>query len=610
MIGKIRRYPKIVLGIFSFCCFMFVGEYFIRLLFVRTRKVSSNMPDIVRVLGKELTFDDYKKKIDAWGDTYGSFYEKYKIERSSRLFRSVANNHVVNEFIEDVIFFKLAENLSIKIGAEEKNDVLFGDNIDDSLKRSFVDSDGRFDRSQYNNFIQMLANNVRLRMYWDSHVALIMKNRMNNKVKDILDSMSFTNLLEIKRKFVEKNSSYDVSGVFSYIKPEAIDYSKYGNEIKKYYKENKDLFKNDEVFKVKYFINKFDVNNDVKKYNLSNLSSLIDKFSVSDNPVEIAKARSDSDVNVKSGDYSKSFFIEEFPKCFNSNNSFLGSVVVDFPDSAGGLIKIYRIVNIFKANGRLRYDVVAMYKKLLIDEYTSNSLYRGVVERLKNVNNLDEFAEFANECGYKLSELDVNLKTADVKNFENIDVLKKELYKVGGKKKECVLPVIMNKNGVFVGYLCKYVAKGSLKTLDDVITTVRRRIRKNIEKNRANKEITDNAVYKKSISDLKKVKDFMSFSFNGVNMENIEKKAGRDKSLVRDIIKHSVLLNGETSFFKFGDTIIKINVKNLFDNNFNSDLFKEFINKSRTRSNRTDSYVKIFEDMYSVDKLEYAYSLL
>ena len=568
------------------------------------------MPVIVNVLGNRLTFDEYKKGIYVWGDRCGSFYEKYKIERSSRLFRSTANNYVVNEFIDDVIFSKLAGILSIEIGAEEKNDVIFGENIDDKIRRSFVDEDGRFDRSRYNRFIQTLENDVRLKAYWDNEVKLIMKNRRNNKVKDILDGMSSNNLLEIKRKFVDKNSSYDIVGVFSDIKPEDIDYSKYGKEIENYYNKNNDLFRNEEMFKVKYFINKFDVNDDVKKYNLSILSDLIDKFSISSNPIEVAKVRSDSDVSIRSSDYMKSFYKDELPRCFNSDNSVLDSVVVEFPNGVDGLIKIYRIVNVCSVDGKLRYDVVVMYKKLVVDEYSSDSLYNDIVKRLKNVSSLDEFEEFANESGYKLLELDVSLKTDDVENFENINVLKKELYRVGSEKSEHVLPVIVNRNGLFVGYLCKYLAKGSLKTLDDVRNVVMRKIRKRVEKDRVNNQIGSDVVYQKSIDELRRVKGFVSFSLDGVNLDNIDKKSDRNRFLVREIVKYLGLLDGETRFFKFGDRIVRVRVKNVFNSNFDSDLFKDFVNKNRAGNNGSESYVKIFEKLYCVDKLDYAYNLL
>ena len=65
MIREIRSHPKVILGIFGFCCAMFVGEIFIRYWLypreIRTEVVEEG-PTVVRLLGKNLEFAEYKKK--------------------------------------------------------------------------------------------------------------------------------------------------------------------------------------------------------------------------------------------------------------------------------------------------------------------------------------------------------------------------------------------------------------------------------------------------------------------------------------------------------------------------------------------------------------------
>lgn len=611
MIGNIRKYPKIILGIFSFCCLMFVaGEFFIRYFFTRVPSVGLKLPDIVNILDKKLTFDDYQKRILDWTERYGYYYERYQLDRNSKFFRSIANNSVLNDFVTDVIFFKLADNLDISVGPEERNDILFGQNIDNSIKNSFVDKNGRFDRVSYSNFLKEQRVNRRLRNYWSKEVNILLKNKRKNKLKAIFDNMSFVNLLEIKRKFCDQNSSYNVEAIFHDGDLEDVDYSSFENEVVDYYNKNKDLFKCKEAFRIKYFINKFEIGNDVKNYNLNILNSLIDKFSVSSNPVEMSKARSDNDTRLGANDYSKSFYQNKLPSCFNPNDIELGSVAVEFPTDVSGLIKIYRVIDISKHSKSFKYTMAVLYKKVVVDECYKKALLNGIEAELKNVNGLVEFEEFAKEKGYKLEDLNVDLGTSDIKNFENINILKKELYKTDMKGNR-FLPVILNKNGIFVGYLYDHLGKDSFKTLEEVKKDIIRKVKKKIMKDKVKDKIDSNILYKKNINELKSTSGFASFLVEDVNLSNIDKKKLKDKFLLRKLIKYSSLLDDfETSFFYFEGKIIKVRIKNTKLNDFSSDLFNSFADETRKKSNENDNYSTIFEKIYGANKLDYAYNLL
>ena len=608
MIGNIRKYPKVILGIFTFCCVMFVAEFFLRSFFFKKTTVEVKMPDIVSVLDNKLTFNEYKKRIDDWSNRYAYLHAMYKIDRDSKLFKSAANNSVIDDFINDTVFSKLANYLGIEVGSEEKQDVIYGENIDNNIKSSFTDKNGKFNREEYNSFLNKMQTNFNLRYSWDKHVNLILKERKNNKIKTILDNTFITNILELKRKFHDKNGKYNVKGVFLEKKSENIDYSKYQKEINDYYVKNKGYFKNEEVFKIKYFINRFEVNEEVKKYNLNILKNLIDKFTSSANPVEMSKARSEG-VKPNSTDFSKSFSEDELPDCFDGNDIYPGTVAIEFPKEVGDLIKIYKIISVDKSK---KYNVAILYRNVLIDEMLKKSLLDNIQKEFKNINSMDEFEEFANEKGYNLEKLDLDLKTSDIKNFENINTLKKELYKPDSNKKSHILTPILNNNGIFVGYLYEYLAKDSIKNIEEVEKIIKRKLRKKIEKGNANKEINSNVLYKKSFADFKKNDGLTSFSVDNVKLEDVDKKTKKNKALIKDLIKHSSLLDiVETRFFYSDGKIMKVKIENINSNiDKNSDSFKSFVEESKKENKKNDSYSKIFEKIYKAKKLSHAYNLL
>ena len=255
MINNIRKYQKIVLGIFTVCCIMFVGEFFIKsFLFSKpTEKKYVSMPNVVTINDKNiLKFEKYADKINEWKNSIGLLYKRYGIDENSNLYISTANRSVINSFIEDTIFKKIAKELNIIVSSDEQYDILYGSNLDEKIKTSFVNENRVFDRNKYLEFLEKTKSNNMLKFYWLKEKKDIVERRINKKIKTLLDCFTFKNSLQIKRKWEEENTTYDIKYVYKNADEYKKDDSIFNQKVKEYYEENKKNFKQaNESFKIK-----------------------------------------------------------------------------------------------------------------------------------------------------------------------------------------------------------------------------------------------------------------------------------------------------------------------------------------------------------------------
>ena len=84
----------------------------------------------------------------------GLLYKRYGIDENSNLYISTANRSVINSFIEDTIFKKIAKELNIIVSSDEQYDILYGSNLDERIKNLFVNENQVFDRNKYLEFLE------------------------------------------------------------------------------------------------------------------------------------------------------------------------------------------------------------------------------------------------------------------------------------------------------------------------------------------------------------------------------------------------------------------------------------------------------------------------
>lgn len=619
MINNIRKYQKIVLGIFTVCCIMFVGEFFIKsFLFGKpTEKKYVSMPNVVTINDKNtLKFEKYADKINEWKNSVGLLYKRYGIDENSNLYISTANRSVINSFIEDTIFKKIAKELNIIVSSDEQYDILYGSNLDERIKNLFVNENKVFDRNKYLEFLEKTKSNNMLNYYWLKEKRDIVERRINKKIKTLLDCFTFKNSLQIKRKWEEENTTYDIKYVYKNADEYKKDDSIFDQKVKEYYEENKKNFKQaNESFKIKYIIKEIEITDKIKNESINRIIPIIEQFRSSMNPEEFAKAKSDKIDNKRSRKYSKTVNYDNLPKCLKSKKLItVSSIGLKFPKTIDKPIKVYKITDVEDDKNGKKYKLVILYKNIFVDDTIKNNLYTAVENEISNINNIEEFEEFANENNTHIEDLDFNHTTSNIKNFDEINILKKNIYSTEFKREvNSFLPVIKTKNGYFIGYLYKYIPENSLKPFEDVKTNIEKSVDKKFNKKHNENIINNDKTLNNDINTYFNNKSFISGQLSNLKISDIDKTKENNINSIKDILKNiTPLSNGETKFFFNNKKILKLNItKNKFSefNNANKEVEK-YIKNIRENKDKHIDYVNIFQDIYKIEKIDYAYYLI
>ena len=598
---------------------MFVGEFFIKsFLFGKpTEKKYVSMPNVVTINDKNiLKFEKYADKINEWKNSVGLLYKRYGIDENSNLYISTANRSVINSFIEDTIFKKIAKELNIIVSSDEQYDILYGSNLDERIKNLFVNENKVFDRNKYLEFLEKTKSNNMLNYYWLKEKRDIVERRINKKIKTLLDCFTFKNSLQIKRKWEEENTTYDIKYVYKNADEYKKDDSIFNQKVKEYYEENKKNFKQtNESFKIKYIIKEIEITDKIKNESINRIIPIIEQFRSSMNPEEFAKAKSDKIDNKRSRKYSKTVNYDNLPKCLKSKKLItVSSIGLKFPKTIDKPIKVYKITDVEDDKNGKKYKIVILYKNIFVDDTIKNNLYNAVENEISNINNIEEFEEFANENNTHIEDLDFNHTTSNIKNFDEINILKKNIYSSEFKREvNSFLPVIKTKNGYFIGYLYKYTPENSLKPFEDVKTNIEKSVDKKFNKKHNENIINNDKTLNNDINTYFNNKSFISGQLSNLKISDIDKTKENNINSIKDILKNiTPLSNGETKFFFNNKKILKLNItKNKFSefNNTNKEVEK-YIKNIRDNKDKHIDYVNIFQDIYKIEKIDYAYYLI
>ena len=623
MIREIRSHPKVVLGIFAFCCAMFVGEIFIRYwLYPREIKteVIEEGPTVVKLLGKNLEFPEYKKKAQNIDNYYGNFYKMYGLDDNNPYYNTFINNMVINDFINDVVLKDIAEKIGITVEDDEKKDVIYGDNIDENLKNDFKDKSGNFDRNKYNAFLKNMNSNGQMKSYFANIEKNIFESRIKNKVNNILKNLNIVNSLELERKWQEKNKKLDVDFVALLKDEKEVNFEENKDKMVKYINDHKYKFESEEGYNISYFVNNFSVSKELKEENLKSLESLIYKFEKSKSSVEFAKIKSDSDYNDKYGKrkYSEIFTDKNLPEEFkDAKYKYVGLVRVQLAKTVNGYNKIYKIYEIDKSKGFDQYKVAILYKKPIINDNIKKNIKDNIEKNLGKINNKEEFVALADEYGYKVENIDLSFFKNNT-TFNDNKLLKKEIYKeFEDDKTSRSIPLISNADSVFVGYMNKYIKKGDVKTIDneEVKEKLIKIFNKKYNKNKAIDILKKNKLFDLKISDIKNSKDkkdIISGTEKDINFAN--NNSNLKNKLLETVIKNLFLLpkDFETKFMNSKTHLVKIKILNVNEKEINLN-DEDYLNLKKDENKKIKSnynVVSVAEAVLDIEKNNNAYFLI
>ncbi len=241
MMAKMRTLaPAFILGVGGlFVLFMIISDSnVLEALGGRSNNVGS-------VNGKEISYQDFNNFVDRARENQKAQTGQDVDEENIDAFRDQVWDAVIAQRITEL---KL-EEYGISASDQEVTDVILGENPPDFLKRSFIDSTGRFNRELYDGAIRDARNKDALIQAEE----IVKQQILSEKLQSLVNSSLLVPESEILRKFTEQNIRMTADYVLVDISRFADkDFKPAEDEMRKYYNDNPDKFKVEASRKLKY----------------------------------------------------------------------------------------------------------------------------------------------------------------------------------------------------------------------------------------------------------------------------------------------------------------------------------------------------------------------
>lgn len=199
--------------------------------------------DVGEINGKSVSYNDFQKDID----TYTTIYEvmsgsSVQGDQQQKAIRDQAWQALVNKFM----LVKNAKAAGLYVGEDEILNLTSGDNVSPMIAQLFADENGEFSKEALIQFVQSAQEDEtgRLSTFWNYIQSELKTSQYSSKYGSLFANSNIANPLMIQKMVEENNvsSSVDFTMVpFGYANDTTLSVS--SSEIKKYYRDHKDLFK-------------------------------------------------------------------------------------------------------------------------------------------------------------------------------------------------------------------------------------------------------------------------------------------------------------------------------------------------------------------------------
>jgi peptidyl-prolyl cis-trans isomerase D len=199
------------------------------------------------VNGQEISYQDFSKILDQQRENQKNQTGKDIDEDNMDQFRDQVWNAVVTQtLIEQQI-----KKYGITVSDQEIRDIILSENPPDFLKKSFIDSTGKFN---YQAYIQALKDPQNSQALIQAE-EFVRQQRLTQKLQSMLQAAVTVSEAEIKRKFIDTETKINAKyALISYSSFPDSTISVSDNELKNYYDDNQDKFKVEAQRKLKYVL--------------------------------------------------------------------------------------------------------------------------------------------------------------------------------------------------------------------------------------------------------------------------------------------------------------------------------------------------------------------
>jgi peptidyl-prolyl cis-trans isomerase D len=248
-----------------------VGVLFVLFMVVSSSSVMTALGGKTNVIGsvngEDITYEEFSQDVENQKENEKQETGKDIPDNKMEQFRDQVWNAVVNQkLVEQQI-----KKYGIKVYNQEVRDIILGDNPPEFLKKSFIDSTGKFNRQLYERAVLDPRNKDQVIKAEDA----VKQMRMNEKLQSMLYASINISDAEVKREYINNNQKLKIKYAFANINSLPDSTFKITDEdLKTYYNNNLDKYEVEPTRKVQYVLFKNQATHEDSARILSDLTSL------------------------------------------------------------------------------------------------------------------------------------------------------------------------------------------------------------------------------------------------------------------------------------------------------------------------------------------------
>lgn len=243
MMAKMRSLaPAFIIGVgVIFVLFMIISDSNIMEVFgLRTNNVGS-------INGVKITYQEFNKAMENERENIKQQSGKDVPDEDNDQFR----DQVWDALITQTLLSQEIKKYGISVSDQEIRDIILSPNPPEFLKRSFIDSTGKFNRQLYLNALYDPKNSQALVQAED----YIRQNQLTQKLQSLLLASITVSEAELKRKFIDQNTKVnDQYALVSLTEFPDANIKVSDEELKNYYNQHLDQFEIKPQRKLKYVL--------------------------------------------------------------------------------------------------------------------------------------------------------------------------------------------------------------------------------------------------------------------------------------------------------------------------------------------------------------------
>ncbi len=221
--------------------------------------------------GEDISYKDFSKILEQQRERQKNQTGKDIDEDNMDQFR----DQVWNGIVTQTLLGQQIKKYGITVSDQEIKDIILSDNPPEFLKRSFIDSTGKFNEQAYKQALFDPQNSAVLIQAEE----IVRQQRLTQKLQSMLQAAVTVSEAEIKRRFIDNNTQINAKYAlinYSNFPDSSISVSE--EEMKNYYEDNQDKYKVEEQRKLKYVVFKTTPSHDDSEAVKINLENVVSSF--------------------------------------------------------------------------------------------------------------------------------------------------------------------------------------------------------------------------------------------------------------------------------------------------------------------------------------------